>query len=319
MEKFYGANRLPDKYKNNVVLALGNFDGVHLGHQRVIENAIGMARNLNCLAGALIFHPHPVKVLNPDRAFPLITDLETKTDLLEKLGLDFIVVEPFDRQLAEMSPISFIKSYFEEIIKVKGIVAGYDYTFGHKAGGNKKLLEEWGGRNQVTVSICSPIMVEGEPVSSSIIRKKIKDGETEKAARLLNYYFFRKGPVVPGSGRGRHLGFPTANLEVSPELLLPGEGVYLTLVQVGSSTYFGATNVGRCPTFAANDITVEVNLLDYTGDLYGQWLTLYFIKKIREEKAFSSGEELKLQLKSDIEQVRKMSQHIIDESFLKVN
>ncbi len=318
MKNVFRIDTLPEVYKENLYLALGNFDGVHLGHQRVIETVIRKARENSGFSGALVFDPHPAKVISPKKELPLITDLQAKTGLMEKLGLDCIIVEPFTPEMARMHPDDFIKKYLKEIIKVKGIVAGYDYSFGYRARGDTEYLVEWGRKENIDVSVCPPVEVDREPVSSSHIREKVKKGEVEKAAGMLNYYFFQKGKVVSGKGRGRQLGYPTANIEISPELLLPAKGVYYTLVKKGDQSFPGATNVGQCPTFSSGNLTVEVHLLDFQDNLYGEYLTLYFIKKIRDEKTFSSFEELKMQLNRDVEQVKMMHRQVLNDAYLRV-
>ncbi len=299
-----------------VILALGNFDGVHLGHQQVIKTAVDKAKHYGIESAALIFDPHPLNVLAPNQEFKPLTDLETRAELLAKRGLDYLIIEPFTHKLAEMPPEEFLYAYLHPMLKIKGLVAGYDYTFGHRAKGNTELLVRWGEKENLDIVICPPVKFNEEPVSSSVIRGKIQHGEMEITAKFLNYYFFRRGRVIPGRGTGKKLGFPTANLELNTKLILPQEGVYFTLVQINDKLYSGATNIGKCPTFSLGNLSVEVNILNFQGQLYNEYLTLYFIKKLREEKEFSSTEKLKKQLQKDIETVRALSDYYLDFSYV---
>jgi len=316
MQVVYGINDLPTFCPKPVVLALGNFDGVHLGHQKVIGAAVEQAHYLGRPSAALIFDPHPLRVISQEGNLLSLTDLELKAELLSKLGLDYMVVEPFTNKLAEISPEKFLNNYLKEIIKIEGVVAGYDYTFGYRASGDVNFLQQWGRKNNIKVTICDPVKVGNEPVSSSLIRDKILSGKVDEAANLLNYYFFRRGSVVPGRGKGKKIGFPTANLKINSQLILPQEGVYFTLVNKNQDMYPAATNVGRCPTFSLNYLTVEVNIIDFDGDLYDESITVFFIKKIRDEKMFSSTEELKKQLHLDVVKVKQLAQSNLKESYV---
>lgn len=314
MEVVYGFDKLASFNPGPLVLALGNFDGVHLGHQKIITTAVQKASRLGLDSAALIFNPHPQKILCPEKKLLALSDLEIKADLLARLGLDYMIVEPFTAKLSEMSPEKFLNKYLKDIIKVKGVVAGYDYTFGRKALGDTNLLLKWGQENKREVTVCPAVKAGNEPVSSSLIRERLVQGRVEEAADLLNYYFYRRGRVVPGRGKGQKLGFPTANLEINPELLLPRDGVYFTLVKKNGSIWPGAANVGRCPTFSLDQLILEVNIIDFEGDLYDEIITVFFIKKIRNEQVFSSPEELKKQVYQDVKKIRELSDSYLDNS-----
>ncbi len=309
MKVVHGMHKLPLASNHNLYLALGNFDGVHLGHQKIIRTAVEKAQKNNGASGALVFDPHPSKIISPEKDLQLISDLHIKSELLEKLGLDYMVVEPFSLEVAKMSPEDFLNKYLKGLVKVRGVVAGYNYSFGHRARGSSAFLAKWGKTEEIEVTVCPPVKMDRVPVSSSMVRGMIAAGRVDKAAQLLDYYFFRHGKVVPGRGRGKALGFPTANLAVASDLILPGEGVYFTLVKKDNSLLTGATNVGRRPTFGYDQLSVEVNILDFREDLYYRQMTVYFIKKIRDEIAFNRLEELKFQMDKDIRQVRRMSRH----------
>ena len=307
MQIIKGFENIPPDYKDKLYVALGNFDGVHKGHQEVIKNTITLAANHNGISAAMVFEPHPAKVINPKSNIVLLSDINMKAKIFESLGIEVLVVENFDEYFASISPDDFIKKYLKEKLKVKGIVTGFDYTFGKKAEGTTEHLKKWGEQNDVIVLICPPVKAQGKVVSSSAIRKLITAGKVEEASYLLNYYFYRQGKVVSGDGRGKKLGYPTANIQLSPEIILPAEGVYYTIIEREGQLFAGATNVGKRPTFTSNNLTVETNILDFDENIYGEELTVYFIQRIREEKAFNTTEELKEQMSEDIKQTSKLA------------
>jgi riboflavin kinase / FMN adenylyltransferase len=307
MQIIKGAESLPLNMKGKIYLALGNFDGVHIGHQAVISKAVAAAKKNNGISAALIFDPHPAKVINPAGNLQLLSDIELKAELFKSLGLDCMIVEKFNQKVAELTPEMFVNNFLWEKIKVRGVTTGFDYTFGRKASGHTDDLREFGNEIGFEVEVCPPVKVNETLVSSSLIRRLITEGEVEEASELLNYYYSRRGTVVAGDGRGKTLGYPTANIDLDPCMIRPGSGVYFTAVKIDGRLYYGAANIGRKPTFSSRDLTVEVNIMDYNGDLYGEILRVYFIKKIREEIAFTCAEELKKQLAVDVEQCRRMA------------
>ncbi|NLI69407.1 MAG: bifunctional riboflavin kinase/FAD synthetase [Firmicutes bacterium] len=309
MQIVFGLDNLPSACRENIFLALGNFDGVHKGHQHVIRTAVEAARSCGGNSAALIFDPHPAHVVRPEGNLLLLSDLEAKGEILGALGLDYMIVEPFSEETSRFLPEEFVKIYLKGKIGVRGVIAGFDYTFGRGAAGNISHLKEWGDILDIDVRICSPVNVEGKQVSSSAIRELIVAGKVRQACKLLNYHYFRHGKVVPGAGRGKDLlGFPTANVSFDPSMVLPGKGVYCTIVKLDGQLFVGAANIGVRPTFPDQDLAVEINIVDYHGDLYGQILTVYFIDKIRDEIAFSSADELKMQIAADIETIRRKAE-----------
>ncbi len=307
MEIIRGVNNFPARYRGNVHLALGNFDGVHRGHQEVVYNAIKSAHKNDGISAALIFQPHPGKVINPHGNLMLLSDLEMKSEILAVLGLDCLITEPFNLKVASLSPETFFKFYLLNKIAVKSLATGFDYSFGSNAGGTIEDLQKWGKEYGFEMLVKKPVKIKDSLISSSLIRNMIRQGNVEEASLFLNYYFYRRGLVVPGDGRGKKLGFPTANLKISSELILPGNGVYFTALTIDGKKMFGATNIGKRPTFSKDDQTVEVHVMDYKGDLYGKNITVFFLKKIRDEIAFPGAETLVGQLKEDIECCRKLS------------
>ena len=314
MKVFKGAEKFPLEYHNKVHLALGNFDGVHRGHQEVLLNAFRSAKSEDEISAALIFTPHPAKVINPDSTLELLSDLKMKSEIISSLGLDCLIIEKFDLGVASMAPEHFFREYLLEKIAVKSLSTGFDYSFGKNAGGTTAQLKKWGEEYGFNLTIAPPVTYENTLISSSLIRKMIYEGDIKRASDYLNYYFYREGEVVKGDGRGKKLGFPTANLDINPELILPGNGVYFTAVSFDGKIMFAATNIGLRPTFSSDRKTVEVNIIDYIGDLYGKRLTVYFLEKIRDEVAFSDANPLIKQLKEDIKYCRKLT-NFYSESF----
>lgn len=282
-------------------LALGNFDGVHRGHRRILQSVVAAARATGGIAAALIFDPHPVMVLRPEPSFTLLTDIADRAALMAALELDYLVVEPFTGELAALSPELFARNILQAKLKVSGVVVGPDYSFGRGGAGRAKTMRRLGEKLGFAVEVCPLVRFNRRVVSSSAIRALLREGAVSEAAALLKYYFFRWGRVIRGCGIGKKMVFPTANLQVSPHLLWPGEGVYLTAVgNITDKLLFGLTNVGARPTFAQEGMCVETHILDFHGELYNREICLYFLEKLRETVAFSSPEKLKEQVVRDI-------------------
>jgi riboflavin kinase/FMN adenylyltransferase len=306
MEIINGIERWPGS-KRHLFLALGNFDGVHRGHQRIIAAAIEKARSCDGDSAALIFDPHPSVLLRPDRSFALLTDIADRASLMGALGLDYLIVQPFTDALASLNPEQFVREMLKHKLNTAGVVVGYDYSFGQGARGSADTMQRWGRQLGFSVEVCGPVLYRRQAVSSSAIRELLQAGAVKEAARRLNYYFFRRGRVVRGHGIGKKLVFPTANITVSPRLIWPGRGVYLTAVGgLGEELFFGLTNVGAKPTFMEESISVETYILDFEGDIYNRELCLYFLEKLRETRAFSSPEELKDQINLDARRAGKL-------------
>lgn len=289
-------------------LALGNFDGVHRGHQAVIQDAVLAAQGGGGAAAALLFNPHPAVLLKPQKQFCLLTDIDERAALMGQLGLDYVFVEPFTDQTAATPPEDFIRTLLLEKVRVGGISIGADYSFGRGGAGTGKLLQEYGEKLGFPVTISSMAADGGAVISSSAIKELLSRGAVSRAATLLNYHFFRRGRVVPGWGRGKKLLFPTANLEPAAGLAWPGSGVYLTAVGGLERLYYGVTNVGIKPTFDDHALSVETYILDFEEDIYGRELTLYFLERLRPTRNFLSPEELRHQIKKDIQRGRRLAQ-----------
>lgn len=294
---------LKDKHKN-LVVGLGNFDGVHLGHQKLISELTVLAEELDGTPAVFTFHPHPLAVLRPENCPPLLLSQESKQNLIGRMGVEVLLQIPFDVIFASLSPEDFIKNVLYEELGAKGVVVGYNYTFGHRGRGTPALLEEYSAACGFALRVVPPVSVEGQVVSSTMIRGLIMKGEVSEAARFLGYYPFMEGMVVAGDQRGRSLGFPTANLEIDQGLLAPANGVYMVKVHIDGEIYFGVANVGTKPTFQGTRRNLEVHLLDFYQDLYGKQIRVKFIRRLREEKRFSSPSELVQQIERDILEAR---------------
>ncbi|MBM4276161.1 MAG: bifunctional riboflavin kinase/FAD synthetase [Deltaproteobacteria bacterium] len=291
---------------SRTVVTIGNFDGVHLGHRAILGKVVGRARELGAQPVAVTFDPHPLKVLRPQMHLPLLTTPEQKLKLLSNSGLAAVVVLPFTPEFAALPPRDFVVQYFIDRLRVREVVVGHDYCFGRHREGNIDLLKEMGRSHGFTVQVVWAVEVDGAVVSSSLIRALLKLGKVAEAASLLGRPYGVGGRVIQGKGRGaKLLGIPTANLRPENELL-PATGIYAVWVQRGNETYAGAANIGTAPTFENGEFSLEVHLLDFRGDLYGETLEVGFVARLREERRFSSLEALAAQIRADIDAARKL-------------
>ncbi len=280
-----------------VALALGNFDGVHLGHRALFKEAAEHGR-----PGALTFEPHPGKVLQPDLAPRLITPLPRKLQLLEAAGLDVVVVLPFTLAFARTPARDFEAMLFDRA-RLRALVVGRDYTYGAQRTGTVVTLAEAATARGAVLAVVDPVTVGGVVASSSRIREYILEGRVSAAQALLGRPFDLDGVVVKGDGRGRSIGWPTANVDTHGELL-PASGVYAVRVRTTDGWHGGAANIGTKPTFGGSTVTVEVHLLDWSGDLYGQEVRVEFLDRLRAERRFGSVSELTAQIQRDVEEAR---------------
>ena len=283
------------------IVAIGNFDGIHQGHQRVLGFTLTMAKDTGAVATALTFEPPPLKVLRPDTAPLRISTNQQRMEWFGALGMEAAVVLPFTKELAQLSPEEFVDEILVRQLSVKSVVVGDNFRFGYRQSGDVKLLRELGMRFGFVVVVHTPVVIDGEIVSSTLIRKQIAEGEVTRAARLLGRPFVLTGEVVPGSGTGRKFTFPTLNLRPEQELL-PAKGVYITrtVLEGEPSSHRSVTNIGVRPTFNGSGITVETHLLDYSGNFSPKWIEIRFWKRLRDEKKFSGAEELREQIGKDI-------------------
>jgi riboflavin kinase/FMN adenylyltransferase len=282
-------------------LALGNFDGVHVGHQALFAEARRHGR-----AAALTFQPHPGKVLQPELAPKLITLLPRKLELFEACGLEAAVVQPFTRDYARTAPADF-EAALLDALGARHLVIGSDFTYGAARGGSVATLREAAAQRGAQVHVVAPVTVDGVVASSSRVRELILEGRVGAARRLLGRPFDLDGMVVRGAGRGRGIGFPTANVDTQNELR-PAPGVYAIRVRFQEEPEGpwrpGAANIGVKPTFGGSEVTIEAHLLDFSGDLYGKELRVQFLERLRPEQRFGSAAELSGQIKRDVEAAR---------------
>ena len=310
MEIVDGANALARKLVRPV-LTIGNFDGIHLGHRAIMETIIERARLLDGEAVVLTFDPHPRKVLQPDRAPSLLATREQKLEALEAIGIDVVILQPFDLEFAKTSPEDFVRNIVFAGIGPAEVFVGYDFHFGRDREGSMAALSEIGARLGFSVTIIPEIRINDRDVNSTRIRSLLAEGEVEEAANLLGRPFSVRSIVLEGDRRGRTLGFPTANLAPENEIL-PAVGVYAGEVRVfrdGSAAddrYSAVINVGQRPTFYKEGrLLAEAHLLDFDGDLYGLPVELSFRHRLRQEQKFPGPEELKVQIAADIECARR--------------
>jgi riboflavin kinase/FMN adenylyltransferase len=304
MEIIIGIENIRRKFRNPV-LTLGNFDGVHLGHQRIFKELRDEARKIDGEAIVFTFDPHPLQVLAPQRCPPAITPFKQKMMMVETLGIDVIIVATFDLDLANLTPEAFVKQILVDKIGARKILVGYNYNFGKDRKGNVRMLKRLGEQYGFEVKVIEALTVNDVPVSSSKIREFIQSGKMAEAAQLLGRNYLLIGKVIWGADRGKKLGFPTANLEVLNGLY-PKTGVYAIEVIMGNKTYQGVANVGYDPTFGQNPLSVEVHILDFSRDIYGEEIQLIFHERIRDEKAFENPDALARQIRMDIEAARKI-------------
>jgi len=281
------------------LLTIGVFDGVHLGHRRLLAELLSQAARRRLLSGVVTFRQHPEDVLSPGKTLPFLTDIKTRIKLLKDEGVDFIVPLSFTRLLAELGARRFI-ALLQKHLRMRGLVIGPDFALGRKREGDIDALRRLGKEMGFSLTIVPPLEINGEIVSSTTIRKAMADGDMKKVRDLTGRNFSLHGKVVAGAGRGEGLGFPTANLDVNIGQALPPDGVYAGLAHVDGKVYEAMTNIGKNPTFGNVDRTIETFLLDYSGDLYGQELSVEFVARLRDEKHFKNAAELKKQLAEDI-------------------
>lgn len=292
-----------------VVVALGNFDGVHLGHQVVVRRAVeeGSKRGLHVVAAT--FDPHPRAVLRPGSEPKLLTTPEVRRELLLGCGVDEVRWILFDEELSRKSPRDFVRDVLVREFGAVIVVVGKNFRFGHKASGTVEELDQYmrqTGGEAYTVPVYALGERLGESISSTKIRALLGAGEAREAARLLGRPYLLRGEVVVGDKRGRTLGFPTANVLPDTRALVPGRGVYAGHVVVGGERYGACTNVGVAPTFERRDSRVEAYLLSFEGDLYGRVVDVTFVERLRPEKRFDGIEELKAQIAQDVAEAKKV-------------
>jgi riboflavin kinase/FMN adenylyltransferase len=308
MRTYFNSNdtQSPDSgYPRESVVVIGNFDGVHLGHQAILSRAKEHGKKLNIPIVVLTFNPHPTLELRPQSPMKLLMTYEEKRNQLEKLGIDFCVEEPFNAAFAATSANDFFHEILLKRLHAKVLIVGSDFAFGRNREGTIELLQKYCQVAGVNLELATPVLLDEKVISSSLVRDALSEGRLADAQKFLGHAFFYRGEVVHGDHRGRTIGFPTANMKCEEKFpLLPG--VYATSVYWRGVIYPSVTNIGKRPTFQGAEhlsvipLKIETHILDETFDLYGEILEVRFHRRIRDEKKFGSIEELKTQIQSDV-------------------
>jgi riboflavin kinase / FMN adenylyltransferase len=288
------------------VLALGNFDGLHRGHTKIIERVRRVAAERGATSLVLTFDPHPPRIVRPDKAPPLLMTLNQKLEALDKAGIQGVAIVRFTLELSRWEPETFVKNVLVEWLRVGEVWVGADFLFGRDRSGNFSLLRALGSHYGFRVEKIDSVRYKDFVVSSTRVRRLVSEGRVDEAGALLGRHVFIDGLVVQGAGRGRELGVPTANLQTENELL-PPHGVYATTVTIDGVVYPGVTNIGLRPTFGdGGRTTIEVHVLGLTRDLYGQTVRLGFIQRLRDERRFPDVDALKAQIDADVRRARRL-------------
>jgi len=288
-----------------VVVTLGNFDGVHRGHQKLFNNAISMAKTHHGTSIILTFDPHPLKLLHPEIVIPQITPMDVKLQLLSNSGMDRVILQPFTHDFAKINAEDFIENILVKCLNPEIVIVGQNFRFGKDKKGDISFLKKLGKKLGYMVLEVEHVMDNDIVVSSSVIRSDIQNGSMVRAEKFLGRPYMIAGSVVQGDNRGREIGFPTANIETTHELI-PPNGVYAVLVKIRNEFKNAVANIGVRPTFNKSERTIEVHLLDYDNSLYHHDLSIYFIKKLRDEVRFESVEALINKIKNDIFRAKKI-------------
>ena len=288
------------------VLTIGTFDGVHLGHQKIIERVVATARQEGLLATIFTFFPHPRMVVQHDKGLKLIHTLEEKKQLLQQLGVDLLVVQPFNEAFAQLTAEEFVSTILVQHLNVKKVIIGYDHRFGRNRTANINDMRLFGEKYGFAVEEISVQEVDEVSVSSTKIREALNKGDVTTAEHYLGTPYSLTGTVVHGLKLGRTLGYPTANIQVTEDYkLIPKDGVYAVYSYIGARKVYGMMSIGKNPTIEGKGASIEVYFFDFNGDLYDRELTIYFVKYLREERKFSSVALLKKQLQDDETTARK--------------
>lgn len=294
---------------NKTVVTIGNFDGVHIGHRALLNKTLELSEKYQAHSVVMSFHPHPIKVLFPEREFTRLFEETDQEGILRDMGLEYFVQQPFSRELSGFSAERFLNEIVLKPMNPCAMVVGYDFAFGANREGSLEYLENFCKKMNIELAIIPPVRERGEIVSSSLLRSIVQDGQIEFASKLLGRPFYIKGIVEKGHGRGKKIGFPTANVFTQAECY-PKKGVYLCRTLIRGKVFKSLTNVGNNPTFqdqTRHPIMVENHILDFDDDIYGESIKVEFLEYLREEKKFSGVEELVAQITKDVSTARSIS------------
>lgn len=306
MQVLEGVNQLQSPLLSSVV-TIGNFDGVHLGHQQLIENVVREARHYGMPSVVYTFHPHPVKVLHPERPTYRLFDLKDQQEQFASRGIEYVIIEEFTKNFSQITPQDFLDKYIVAKLNPKTLVVGHDFSFGADRSGNMQFLEKYCAARGIRLIMIPPFQHDGGVVSSSRIRDKLRSGEVEQANSLLARTYYVRGHVEQGFQRGRTIGVPTANIHPDVEFI-PRQGVYCTLTKIGGHLHPSITNIGVNPTFQQNGkgpVKIETHIFDFDAQLYGLEVEVYLLHFIRDEMKFGGVDQLKAQIQKDIAETRR--------------
>ncbi|MDP6493908.1 MAG: bifunctional riboflavin kinase/FAD synthetase [Dehalococcoidia bacterium] len=291
--------------QNNTVLSIGVFDGVHAGHRHVLDRLKDTASRNGMLSGVLTFVNHPRTVITPEACVRYITSVEDRLTLLENTGVDLVIPLTFDVGLSRLRAHEFVE-LLQDRLNMAGLVMGHNFVMGYQREGTSEVLKAICSEKGLSTTVLDPVSKDGERVSSTAIREVISSGDMRKASRFLGRPFALRGKVITGNVRGRTMGFPTANLDIRQDRIIPGNGIYATWAYVDGKRYMASTNVGTRPTFEETERIVEAFILDYSGDLYDSEVTVEFAQRLRDELRFETVEALVAQIHEDVERTRQV-------------
>lgn len=270
----------------NTVVTIGNFDGIHKGHIKLIKEAVKEAKTKNYKSVVFTFENHPMRYFRADSIKHIITN-EEKVKIFENLGVDIVFMIPFDEYMTKISATDFVKTILHEKLKCKMVIVGHDFTFARNKEGNASLLESLGKNYNMKVKVIEPIKIKGRRVSSSYIRNLINDGNVSEIKDFLGRNYFLEGEVIHARKIGRTIGFPTANLKAEDKLIIPKNGIYAVKVYIKNKVYYGATNIGYNPTVNGKALSIETNIIDFDEEIYGEIIKVEFLDRIRDEKSLT--------------------------------
>ena len=297
-----------DKINEPVVMTLGSFDGIHLGHKSLLELVVSSSKKLNSRSLIISFEPHPKKVLHPDSKINLLTNFNERNEIFSELGIDYFSILDFNRDIAGMSFDEFYENLIFKHLNIKHIITGFNHEFGKGREGNFEKLKLICSKNNIEITSVGPMYYKGSNISSTRIRKSILEGSLAEANDMLGHTYFLIGKVVQGKNIGNKIGFPTANIKVvHPDKVIPLNGVYFTKTSINGKKFWSMTNIGINPTFGDGQVSIETNIFDFDEDIYDKDIKISFISRIREEIKFNDPDELVEMLKKDRETCLELS------------
>lgn len=291
------------KINKFTAVTIGNFDGIHLGHQDIINKTISIAKEKKLKSVVFSFSNHPVNYFTKNKLKNIMT-LEEKYSYILKFGIDIFINIPFDENIIRFTPQDYVNYILINKLNAKEIIVGHDFKFGNSRCGNAQTLLEFGKENDFNVTVVNPVKIDNTRVSSTLIRNLIQDGKVDTVKDFLGREYGLKGEVIHGKKIGRKLGFPTVNMRVNEEILIPKIGVYQSIVKIKDKYYDGATNIGYNPTINDSVFSIETHIIDFSGNLYNKNIEIFFVRRLRNEIKFNNLDELKRRLSMDVDNIR---------------